>query len=217
MILPIGHEESSVRRLPWVSFAVMALCVLAFLVTKPSSSATDEGGDELWAALEYYFEHPYLELDPTLEEAIGASAPEGDAFFAAARESIPPPMDEADVEAEHKKGNVEWLGHLPLNEVLSIVGDATMLVMPSVWYETFGRTIAEAFARGTPVVASDMGAMAELVEDCVVDVARADRAFCRAFTSFVCCPDNRAAFDAAACHHHGQSVPPVVATWCSFA
>ena len=47
MILPIGHEESSVRRLPWVSFAVMALCVLAFLVTKPSSSATDEGVDEL--------------------------------------------------------------------------------------------------------------------------------------------------------------------------
>jgi len=103
VILPIGHEESSVRRLPWVTFAVMALCVLAFLATKPSSSATDEGVDELWAALEYYFEHPYLELDPTLEEAIGASGPEGDAFFAAARESIPPPMVEADFKAEQAR------------------------------------------------------------------------------------------------------------------
>jgi membrane associated rhomboid family serine protease len=103
MILPIGHEESSVRRLPWVSFAVMALCVLAFLVTKPSSSAMDEGADALWDALDYYFEHPYLELDPTLEEAIGASGPEGDAFFEAARESIPPPSDEAILEAEQAR------------------------------------------------------------------------------------------------------------------
>jgi len=103
MILPIGHEESSVRRLPWVSFAVMALCILAFLVTKPSSSAMDDGVDELWAALEYYFEHPYLELDPTLEDAIGASGPEGDVFFAAARESIPPPLDPSAVEAEQAR------------------------------------------------------------------------------------------------------------------
>jgi glycosyltransferase involved in cell wall biosynthesis len=37
-------------------------------------------------------------------------------------------------------------------------------VMPSTWYETFGRAMMEAFARGTPVVASDAGAMAEMVE-----------------------------------------------------
>jgi glycosyltransferase involved in cell wall biosynthesis len=37
--------------------------------------------------------------------------------------------------------------------------------MPSLWYETFGRTIAEAYATGTPVVASRLGAMAELVDE----------------------------------------------------
>ena len=37
--------------------------------------------------------------------------------------------------------------------------------MPSQWYETFGRTIAESFSRGTPVVVSRLGAMAELVTD----------------------------------------------------
>jgi glycosyltransferase involved in cell wall biosynthesis len=59
---------------------------------------------------------------------------------------------------------VEWLGRRPLGEVLNIAGDAAFLVMPSVWYETFGRTIIEAFARGTPVIASRLGAMAELVD-----------------------------------------------------
>jgi glycosyltransferase involved in cell wall biosynthesis len=37
--------------------------------------------------------------------------------------------------------------------------------MPSIVYETFGRTIMEAYAKGTPVVASRLGAMAELVHD----------------------------------------------------
>ncbi len=43
--------------------------------------------------------------------------------------------------------------------------DASMLVFPSEWYETFGRVAAEAFAAATPVVAADIGAVAELVEE----------------------------------------------------
>ena len=27
MIIPIGHEETSVRRLPWETFSIMAVCV----------------------------------------------------------------------------------------------------------------------------------------------------------------------------------------------
>ncbi len=59
---------------------------------------------------------------------------------------------------------IEVLGRLPLAEVLEVVGEARFLVMPSLWYETFGRTIVEAFAKATPVIVSDLGAMAELVE-----------------------------------------------------
>jgi glycosyltransferase involved in cell wall biosynthesis len=75
------------------------------------------------------------------------------------------PLAERVKEAARQGVAVEWLGRRSQPEVLSLIGEAACLVMPSVWYETFGRTIIEAFARGTPVIASRMGAMAELVAD----------------------------------------------------
>jgi len=59
---------------------------------------------------------------------------------------------------------IEWLGRRSLEEVYEVVGKAAFLVFPSEWYETFGRVAIEAFARGTPVVASRIGAIAELVD-----------------------------------------------------
>ena len=63
-----------------------------------------------------------------------------------------------------RRSNVEWLGHRPVEEVHALMGKADMLVFPSEWYETFGRVAVEAFATGTPVIAADIGAVAELVE-----------------------------------------------------
>lgn len=60
--------------------------------------------------------------------------------------------------------HVDLLGHRPASECLDLLGAARFLVMPSEWYETFGLTLVEAFACGKPVVASRLGAMAELVE-----------------------------------------------------
>ncbi len=60
--------------------------------------------------------------------------------------------------------SVEWLGPKKLLEVYELMGQAMMLIMPSKWYETFGRVVIEAFAKGTPVIATDIGAIAELVE-----------------------------------------------------
>ena len=57
------------------------------------------------------------------------------------------------------------LGQLSAQEVLEVIGRAKLLVMPSLWYETFGRVIIEAFSRGTPVLASRLGAMSEIVTD----------------------------------------------------
>jgi glycosyltransferase involved in cell wall biosynthesis len=67
--------------------------------------------------------------------------------------------------AANQTAGIEWLGRRQPQEVLALLGAAACLVMPSIWYETFGRTIIEAYAKGTPVVASRLGAMAELVHD----------------------------------------------------
>ncbi len=74
------------------------------------------------------------------------------------------PLRDRVVEAAARRSNVEWLGHRPVEEVHALMGKADMLVFPSEWYETFGRVAVEAFATGTPVIAADIGAVAELVE-----------------------------------------------------
>ena len=61
--------------------------------------------------------------------------------------------------------NVVPLGKLPPEAVNREMTRAAFLVMPSDWYEGFPVTLAEAFCRGLPVIASRLGAMAEIVED----------------------------------------------------
>ena len=68
-------------------------------------------------------------------------------------------------ESADRDSRIEHLGYKPSPEVAQQIGRARVLIMPSVCYETFGRTIVEAFAAGTPVLASSMGAMQELIEE----------------------------------------------------
>ncbi len=61
--------------------------------------------------------------------------------------------------------NITWIQNPSRKELLERLGDASVLVVPSEWYEGFPKTIVEAFSKGTPVVASRLGAMVELVRD----------------------------------------------------
>ena len=56
------------------------------------------------------------------------------------------------------------LGWLKPEEVSERMRRAAYLVMPSIWYENFPRTLVEAYASGLPVVASRLGSLAELVD-----------------------------------------------------
>lgn len=61
--------------------------------------------------------------------------------------------------------NVDLLGEVPREQVANNLIKARFLVFPSVCYECFPLTIAESFACGVPVIASRLGAMAEIVTD----------------------------------------------------
>ncbi len=58
-------------------------------------------------------------------------------------------------------GNIEWLA--PTDDMRAVYGRSRMLLMPSVWEESFGRTVVEAQINGLPVLASDRGALPENV------------------------------------------------------
>jgi len=66
-------------------------------------------------------------------------------------------------DAQARIPGVEWLGRQSLDEVYRLMGEASFLVFPSEWYETFGRVAVEAFSKGTPVIAANIGAISELV------------------------------------------------------
>jgi len=57
------------------------------------------------------------------------------------------------------------LGALSGDAVRVEMSRAMALVLPSIWYENFPRTLVEAFACGLPVIASRIGALVELVSD----------------------------------------------------
>jgi glycosyltransferase involved in cell wall biosynthesis len=62
------------------------------------------------------------------------------------------------------RAGVTLLGALSQPDVQTQMRGAVALVLPSLWYENFPRTLVEAFGAGLPVIASRLGAMAELIE-----------------------------------------------------
>jgi membrane associated rhomboid family serine protease len=70
ILIPVGHEDSAVRRHPLVVYAVMAICTLALLAT---SAAVEEGDrrtlavqPQLEEAFARWSERPYLRFEPLL-------------------------------------------------------------------------------------------------------------------------------------------------------
>ena len=57
------------------------------------------------------------------------------------------------------------IGQKPQSETLALIKKTRLLVLPSECFENFPRVIVEAYACGTPVVVSNIGAMAELVRN----------------------------------------------------
>jgi glycosyltransferase involved in cell wall biosynthesis len=73
------------------------------------------------------------------------------------------PLEHDVREAAAVNANIEYVGQKSLEETYELMGRAFVLIFPSLWYETFGRSVAEAFAKGTPVIASNLGTMRTMI------------------------------------------------------
>lgn len=61
--------------------------------------------------------------------------------------------------------NVTFLGRRSPTDVREVMGSAVAVIVPSLWYEAFGLVAVEAMALGTPVIASHLGALPEIVTE----------------------------------------------------
>lgn len=91
-------------------------------------------------------------------------------------------------------GNIEYLGEVGRHEKIDLLAGAQCLLNPIAWAEPFGMVMLEALACGTPVIASNLGAVSEIVDhgitgfvadtqaelaDALGKVATLDRSQCR--------------------------------------
>ena len=74
------------------------------------------------------------------------------------------PLAGAVQEACSRNVRVKWLGEISRAEILERMRGAGFLICASTWYECFPLVIVEAFASGLPVIASNLGALAELID-----------------------------------------------------
>jgi D-inositol-3-phosphate glycosyltransferase len=63
------------------------------------------------------------------------------------------------------RDRVTFLGRLSAEGVRELYARSAVVCVPSRWHEPFGYAVSEAMALGRPVVATPMGAFAELLED----------------------------------------------------
>jgi glycosyltransferase involved in cell wall biosynthesis len=75
------------------------------------------------------------------------------------------PLSEEVQRAAAANPALDYLGRRPLAEFYELLGAARFFIFTSTWYEGFPRVISEAYARGTPIVASAIGPIAEVVAD----------------------------------------------------
>src|SRR5438105_5924511 len=79
----------------------------------------------------------------------------------------------ADLEARRRKGDVVWLDYVSQDELRALFAIARSLVFPTL-AEGFGLPVLEAFACGTPVIASDLAALREVAGSHAVFVPPGD-------------------------------------------
>lgn len=61
--------------------------------------------------------------------------------------------------------NIIFKGRCSRSQTFGAISKAKYLIQPSLWYETFGLTIIEAFSCGTPVIGLNIGTRKDFIKD----------------------------------------------------
>ncbi len=97
-------------------------------------------------------------------------------------------------EAAANNPQIKFLGALSQRQLGNLYYHALSCVVPSITYETFGVIIVEAFARKTPAIVRDLGALPEVVQDSGGGfVYRTDHELLTALHRMASSPETRAA------------------------
>lgn len=131
--VPIGNEKSTVRRLPWITFSIMAINVVIFFVTLPKVLSQQEEMTKLGTAMEMFLEkHPEMLADENVRKKLQdvgvLSKAESDAIAEEVKKS-------PDLAAQYK----EWFASLDAqtlqNELDRKITAYKNAAQDSVWYK----------------------------------------------------------------------------------
>ncbi len=122
MFIPIGLDQTSVRRLPWVSIAIIAANLAVFLVVNASvKGVAEDTARRSRELMQYWSQHPYLALPKAATPGLSDADREhlrlvAEAMGRASGRGEPTASERAE-EQEHLEGLVanyrETLGHHP--------------------------------------------------------------------------------------------------------
>jgi membrane associated rhomboid family serine protease len=155
LIIPVGHESNEVRRLPWITFGIMALCLIVHIFLSIDVGAKQK---QLESSAEefvrFYFNHPYLELNPDIKKIMFSGGDEErlETMLTAYRQIVPRP-DRQTVAGEQEKldqlgaallGSLEafpyrkW-GYIPADP--SFLALLTYMFVHGGWLHLFGNLL----------------------------------------------------------------------------
>lgn len=120
MLLPWGHESSELRRRPWVTLALIAVCVVV-LVGSERDPAVQQFERTLAVAHDYWQSHPYLEPGELLAAHFGDEGAQARQEFRADLTAGRVPIPVAAVDAEQR-------------ELDALASNADTALKRHVWY-----------------------------------------------------------------------------------
>ena len=106
----------------------------------------------------------------TAAETVKKSCPEcqfvmAGGFSGAGAKGNPDMVPEDWLHEVHNKGIVQWLGRLDNNDVLSLLDQANVLVLPSYYREGIPKILLEGAAKAKPIITTDSPGCREVVID----------------------------------------------------